>query len=62
MEGAPRGRQVQAGCSVVLTPPDHPRWPGLPVVVFPGNVGGPEGLVTAYRRMGRLDSDPGGDP
>ena len=43
--------QILAGCSVVCTPPDHPQFPNLPVVIFPGNVGGPEGLATAYTRL-----------
>jgi uncharacterized protein YgbK (DUF1537 family) len=31
--------QVLPGCSVVRCPEDHPRFPKLPVVIFPGNVG-----------------------
>jgi uncharacterized protein YgbK (DUF1537 family) len=41
--------QVRAGCSVVRCPADHPRFPELPVVIFPGNVGGPEALTEVYR-------------
>lgn len=41
--------QIRAGCSVVRCPDDHPRFPNLPVVVFPGNVGGDEALAEAYR-------------
>jgi len=41
--------QVRAGCSVVRCPDDHPRFPGLPVVIFPGNVGGDEALAEIYR-------------
>jgi uncharacterized protein YgbK (DUF1537 family) len=43
--------QVMAGCSVVRCPADHPRFPDLPVVIFPGNVGGDEALVEVYRIM-----------
>ncbi|QVL48463.1 MAG: four-carbon acid sugar kinase family protein [Thiocapsa sp.] len=41
--------QILAGCSVVRCPEDHPRYPDLPVVIFPGNVGGDEALAEAYR-------------
>ena len=41
--------QIRAGCSVVVCPDDHPRYPDLPVVIFPGNVGGDEALAEAYR-------------
>jgi uncharacterized protein YgbK (DUF1537 family) len=40
--------QIRAGCSVVRCPGDHPRYPDLPVVIFPGNVGGDEALAEAY--------------
>jgi len=40
--------QIRAGCSVVLCPEDHPRFPRLPVVIFPGNVGGDEALAEVY--------------
>lgn len=43
--------QILAGCSVVRCPEDHPRFPGLPVVIFPGNVGDASGLATVYRRL-----------
>lgn len=43
--------QVLAGCSLVRTPTDHPRFPDLPVVLFPGNVGDADGLATVYRRL-----------
>ncbi len=49
--------QVRAGCSVVRCPPDHPRFPDLPVVIFPGNVGGPEALTEVYSI---LTGKPGG--
>ncbi|MBD2357614.1 four-carbon acid sugar kinase family protein [Tolypothrix sp. FACHB-123] len=43
--------QILAGCSMVLTPIDHPQFPNLPVVLFPGNVGDAEALATSYRRL-----------
>lgn len=43
--------QVLPGCSVVCTESDHPRWPDLPVVLFPGNVGDADALVTVYQRL-----------
>jgi len=43
--------QILAGCSVVKCPHDHPRYPDLPVVIFPGNVGDEPALATVYRRL-----------
>ncbi len=43
--------QIHAGCSVVLTPHDHPRLPDIPVVIFPGNVGDENALATVYQRL-----------
>lgn len=43
--------QVLAGCSMILTPSDHPQFPNLPVVLFPGNVGDVDALGTIYRRL-----------
>ncbi|MEE3716836.1 four-carbon acid sugar kinase family protein [Tumidithrix elongata RA019] len=43
--------QILAGCSVVRTPSDHPRFPDLPVVLFPGNVGDADALATVYNRL-----------
>ncbi len=43
--------QIAPGCSVVMTPVDHPRFPELPVVLFPGNVGDPETLAVVYQRL-----------
>ncbi|HEY9845134.1 MAG TPA: four-carbon acid sugar kinase family protein [Candidatus Caenarcaniphilales bacterium] len=43
--------QVLPGCSVVRTPFDHPQFPGLPVVLFPGNVGDADALTIIYRRL-----------
>jgi uncharacterized protein YgbK (DUF1537 family) len=46
--------QILPGCSVVRTPSDHPHFPELPVVLFPGNVGDATALATAYRRLARV--------
>ncbi|HEY9653834.1 MAG TPA: four-carbon acid sugar kinase family protein [Coleofasciculaceae cyanobacterium] len=43
--------QILAGCSMVRTPADHPQFPNLPVVLFPGNVGDADALATVYRRL-----------
>jgi uncharacterized protein YgbK (DUF1537 family) len=43
--------QILPGCSLVRTPATHPRFPNLPVVLFPGNVGDDEGLVTVWHRL-----------
>jgi uncharacterized protein YgbK (DUF1537 family) len=43
--------QILAGCSVVKTPPNHPLFPDLPVVLFPGNVGDAQALATIYQRL-----------
>jgi uncharacterized protein YgbK (DUF1537 family) len=40
--------QVRPGCSVVRCPQDHPRFAGLPVVIFPGNVGDEKALAEVY--------------
>ena len=45
--------QIRAGCSVVRCPNDHPRYPDLPVVIFPGNVGGDDALAKTYRILAR---------
>jgi hypothetical protein len=36
---------------MVRTDVDHPRFPNLPVVLFPGNVGDAQGLAIVYRRL-----------
>ncbi|MCU0537042.1 MAG: four-carbon acid sugar kinase family protein [Hydrococcus sp. Prado102] len=46
--------QILPGCSMVRTPADHPLFPNLPVVLFPGNVGDAQGLATVYRRLNQL--------
>ncbi len=43
--------QILAGCSMVITPSDHPQYPNLPVVLFPGNVGDADALATVYKRL-----------
>lgn len=45
--------QVLAGVSMVKTPADHPQFPDLPVVLFPGNVGDQTALATVYQRLSR---------
>ncbi|WP_392530989.1 four-carbon acid sugar kinase family protein [Nostoc sp. C117] len=43
--------QILAGCSMVVTPSDHPQFPDLPVVLFPGNVGDADALGIVYQRL-----------
>lgn len=43
--------QILPGCSVVRCPVDHPRFPEMPVVIFPGNVGDENALATALNRL-----------
>jgi uncharacterized protein YgbK (DUF1537 family) len=43
--------QILAGCSMIITPSDHPQFPNLPVVLFPGNVGSKSALTTVYQRL-----------
>jgi len=45
--------QILPGCSIVRTPADHPQFPNLPVVLFPGNVGDANALVTVYQRLNK---------
>ncbi len=45
--------QIIPGCSLVRTDQDHPRFPALPVVLFPGNVGDAQGLLTTYQRLSK---------
>jgi uncharacterized protein YgbK (DUF1537 family) len=47
--------QVLPGISLVRCPGDHPVFPDLPVVIFPGNVGDDDALLTVYRRMAHRD-------
>ena len=43
--------QILAGCSVIRCPDDHPRYPDMPVVIFPGNVGDEHALATVLQRL-----------
>jgi uncharacterized protein YgbK (DUF1537 family) len=43
--------QIVPGCSAIVTPPTHPQFPNLPVVLFPGNVGDADALAVAYLRL-----------
>jgi len=45
--------QILPGCSIVRTPADHAQFPNLPVVLFPGNVGDANALVTVYQRLNK---------
>jgi len=45
--------QIIPGCSVVKTEANHPLFPNLPVVLFPGNVGDSNALATAYKRLSK---------
>ncbi len=49
--------QILPGCSVVRCPGDHPRYPDLPVVIFPGNVGDDLALASAYARLTGLKNE-----
>lgn len=51
--------QIIAGCSMVKTPTDHPLFPDLPVVLFPGNVGDADALATAYGRLSQVGTKSG---
>ncbi|NJN32508.1 MAG: hypothetical protein HC824_20355 [Synechococcales cyanobacterium RM1_1_8] len=43
--------QILPGISLVQLAPDHPRFPLLPVVLFPGNVGQADSLTLAHKRI-----------
>lgn len=50
--------QILPGCSVVRCPEDHPQYPDMPVVIFPGNVGDDQALATVFRRLaGPVNAD-----
>jgi uncharacterized protein YgbK (DUF1537 family) len=49
--------QVLPGVSVVRCPSNHARYPDMPVVIFPGNVGDDSALVTVYRRLSGKGTD-----
>ena len=40
--------QIIPGCSMVRTPANHAHFPNLPVVLFPGNVGEADSLVSVW--------------
>lgn len=50
--------QVYPGCSVVCIPSDHPRFPRMPVVLFPGNVGDDTALALVYNPLANLSKAP----
>ena len=50
--------QILPGCSVVRCPADHPRFPDLPVVIFPGNVGDEHAVARAYARLAGIAETP----
>jgi uncharacterized protein YgbK (DUF1537 family) len=43
--------QILPGCSMVITSSNHPQFPDLPVVLFPGNVGDTNALGKIYQRL-----------
>ncbi len=43
--------QILPGCSMVLTSSNHPQFPDLPVVLFPGNVGDSNALGKIHQRL-----------
>ncbi len=43
--------QIAPGVNLVRLPADHGRWPGLPVVTFPGNVGDRRTLAAVLARL-----------
>jgi uncharacterized protein YgbK (DUF1537 family) len=45
--------QILPGCSMVRCPENHPCYPNMPVVIFPGNVGDDNGLATVLQRLSR---------
>jgi uncharacterized protein YgbK (DUF1537 family) len=52
--------QILPGCSVVCCPADHPRYPNMPVVIFPGNVGDDHAVATAYARLAGFNASKDG--
>jgi len=48
--------QLLPGVSVVACPEQHPRFPRLPVVIFPGNVGDDQALATAVARLTNVNA------
>ncbi|MEM6446146.1 MAG: four-carbon acid sugar kinase family protein [Cyanobacteria bacterium P01_D01_bin.123] len=43
--------QVLPGISMVRAPAEHPAFPNLPIVLFPGNVGDVDALAIVHRRL-----------
>lgn len=43
--------QILPGCSVIRTEAEHPQFPNLPVVLFPGNVGNEDSLAAAVASL-----------
>ncbi|BAZ46794.1 type III effector Hrp-dependent outer [Chondrocystis sp. NIES-4102] len=43
--------QILPGCSVIRTDPNHPQFPNLPVVLFPGNVGESDSLINVWSSL-----------
>ncbi len=43
--------QILPGCSVIRTGDNHPQFPNLPVVLFPGNVGDETSLATVLKYL-----------
>ncbi|ELS01219.1 hypothetical protein Xen7305DRAFT_00009210 [Xenococcus sp. PCC 7305] len=48
--------QILPGCCVVRTAATHEKFSSLPVVLFPGNVGDEQSLVTAWQRINKNSS------
>lgn len=48
--------QVSPGVSMVRTEANHPQFPLLPVVLFPGNVGDAQALAQVYQRLTVADN------
>jgi uncharacterized protein YgbK (DUF1537 family) len=48
--------QILPGCSVVRCPETHVRYPDMPVVIFPGNVGDQNSLASAYDILALQDT------
>lgn len=53
--------QILPGCSVVCCPANHSRYPDLPVVIFPGNVGDEYSLAKAYEYLALSEYAEGND-
>ena len=48
--------QVISGVSVITPTANHPKFPDLPVILFPGNVGNDSALALAYQRLTNITS------